>query len=113
MLRLEPVQDRVQQREGPLRVKGLVGRGSIRRLQIITLFRRRKIQGNQGASAATFLRLLLVPFGCNEIVQRAQQERAEAAAVRIGGGERLAFEELRKETLGEILCVMGGMTAPS
>jgi hypothetical protein len=58
--------------------------------------------------------LARMPFLCGivqEVLERLEQKRSEAAPARIGTPKPVTFEHHNKKILGEILCILLGMTA--
>jgi hypothetical protein len=62
---------------------------------------------------ASFPRMPLLRGIVQEVSQRFQQEATEPAAGGIGVPEPVTFQHHKTKILGEILRVLGGMTAPA
>ena len=74
------------------------------RLERISLFRTRKVE-LKDVSAALF-RSRCTPRVCEVVLAAREEISSESAAGRIGGGDRLASQEVGEETLGRILGIV-------
>jgi hypothetical protein len=56
------------------------------------------------------LRPPAIPFVRDEVLERRQEERSEASAGAIDDAQRVLFQQLEEEALGQVFCVAGGVS---
>ena len=110
--RAQTVQHGLKQRLGPAPIEGFFRREMIGQLVLKTIFGRGGVEGEMSVVAAALLPPRLFPIVGQKMIQRSDEERAEAPFARVNGAQRMALQEAREKFLGQVLSVMRIFSLP-